>query len=184
VQELAGHNRQLQQKQETTTVHTQCDSRMTGLNRNSAGVSTTLYNRQKAELSQFRKRRDAEKVKQKNTELMAEPDAKRELDGLRRELANHVDTLLSTNGEAQATEAQFDGADGEAAPSADYQELEDLSLEELATAEPLIEGLQELRFEAKKQEQRKAEMELQKYDMELQRQNKSYKMLYKILNSV
>jgi hypothetical protein len=51
---------------------------------------------------------------------------------------------MSIDGEAQAMEAQFDGADGEAAPSADYQELEDLSLEELVTAEPLIEGLQEL----------------------------------------
>ena len=41
-----------------------------------------------------------------------------------------IEGSLEVDGEAQAIEAQFDGADGEAAPFADFQdELEDLSLE-------------------------------------------------------
>jgi hypothetical protein len=79
----------------------------------------------------------------------------------------NVDTLLSANGEAQAVEAQFDGADGEAAPSAGFlDELEDLWLEELATAESLIEGLQELQdaiqdseFRAKQRDKQLAHIE-------------------------
>ena len=93
---------------------------------------------------------------------MAEPDVKRELDGLQRMLKLNVDTLLSMNGEAQAMEAQFDGADGEAASSADFlDELEDLSLEELATAESQIEGLQELDFDMQRLMIQKQEQELQ-----------------------
>ena len=73
---------------------------------------------------------------------------RQKLDEIRRMM--NVDGLLSMNGKAQAMEAQFDGADGEAAPSADFlDELEDLWLEELATAESQsqIEGLQGLKFE-------------------------------------
>ena len=141
VQELAAHNKQLQQKPETATVHTQCDSRMTRLNRNSAGVSTAVYNRQKAELSQFRKHRDAEKVRRQVAVDMAEPAVKRELDGIRRKLAINMHKLIKMDGKTQALEAPFDGANGEATSSADvWIELEDSWLAEHEAART-IKGL-------------------------------------------
>ena len=159
VQGLAAHNKQLQQKPETTTVHTQCDGRITKLNNNSAEVSTAVHNRQKAELSQFRKQRDAEKVKEYNTkafrsaikEMMHDTEAKASDQATSApESAATIKAATESEAttEAQAMEARFDGANGEAAPSADFlDELEHLWLEDLATAESQIEGLQGLGFE-------------------------------------
>ena len=133
VKKLSAENKQLQQKQESGIY-----------------VRQAVYKCQHAQLAAVKKQKNAERVKQKNAEDMASPKIKRELDVIQRMLKLNVDTLMSMDGEAQAMEAQFDGAAGEAAPSADFlDELEDLSLEELATAEPLIEGLQELHSELK-----------------------------------
>ena len=110
VKKLSAENKQLQQKQESGIY-----------------VRQDVYKRQQAQLAAVKRQKSAERVKQKNAEDMAKPAAKRELDGLRRQLAIHVDGLMSMDGEAQAMEAQFDGADGEAAPSADFlDELEGL----------------------------------------------------------
>ena len=117
-----------------------CDSRITKLNMNSAGVSTAVYNMQKAQLNQFWNQRNAEKVRRQVAVDIASPKVKQELDEIQRRMnvdvfrqkldeirrMMNVDGLLSMNGEAQAMKAQFDGADGEAAPSADFlDELED-----------------------------------------------------------
>ena len=68
VQELAEQNKQPQHQPETETMHTrtQCDTRITKLTNNSPDVN----NRQKAQLNQFRKQRDAEKVKEHNAEAL------------------------------------------------------------------------------------------------------------------
>ena len=110
-------------------------------------VCQDVYRCHQAILAAFKKQKNAEKVRRQVAVDMAEPVVQQRLDEVRRML--NVDTPLSMNGEAQVTEAQLDGAHGEATPYAyaDFlDELEDLWLEELATAGShlQIEGLQEL----------------------------------------
>ena len=130
VKKLAAENKQLQQKLETP--------------KSGIYVRQDVYKRQQATLAAFKKQKNAERVKRQVAVDMASPVVKQKLDEIKRMLI--LDGVMSTNGEGQAMEAQFDGADGEAAPSADFlDELEDLCLqmEELTTAESQIEELQE-----------------------------------------
>ena len=60
--ELAAQVQQLQRRPETANATAQCDSKITGISRNSVGVDKGVYARQQAELKAYRKERDQKKI--------------------------------------------------------------------------------------------------------------------------
>ena len=142
-------------------------------------------------MSQFRRQKDAEKVRRQVAVDMTDTDVRQELDEIQRRMnvdvyrrkldeirrMMNVDRLLSMDDEAQAMEAPFDGENGEACAtltsSADVPDgLEDLWLAELATAESQIEGLQELDFDMQKLIFQKQEQELRFEGIEAKKQER------------